>query len=94
MEIASTLRQQYPNAEQLALAAEIQYCYENELCTTELDFVIRRSGMLYFDKVRLDKHIDFIHTYFSNLLRRTETQRTVSYTNFTSALHEVTEFSN
>ena len=90
--IAASIRNNYTDTDQLALAAEMQYCYENELCTCETDFAIRRSGMLYFDKLRLDSHLDFIHEYFNNLLRRTETQKTESYTAFQYAVKVVTEF--
>jgi glycerol-3-phosphate dehydrogenase len=92
LSIALTLRAKYTDTEQLALAAEMQYCYENEMCTTELDFAIRRTGMLYFDKVRLDTHADFIHDYFSTLLGRTNEERATSSLAFQEEIKAVTQF--
>ncbi|MBS1595539.1 MAG: glycerol-3-phosphate dehydrogenase/oxidase [Bacteroidetes bacterium] len=89
---AEELKATYADPEQLALAAEITYSYYNEMVTSELDFVIRRTGMIYFDKARLDKQLEFISSYFSHVLSRTPEQKEKAWKEFSTAVAEVTEF--
>lgn len=86
------LAARYTDGEQLALAAEIQYCYEQEMVADESDFVIRRTGMIYFDKIRLDANLSFISSYFSDILNRTEQQRAEALARITATVQEVTTF--
>ncbi|MCW3125749.1 MAG: Glycerol-3-phosphate dehydrogenase [Bacteroidetes bacterium] len=89
---ADELKDAYKDVDQLALAAEIKYGYDNEMVTNELDFTIRRTGMIYFDKIRLDKSLLFINSYFSQLLTRTEEQNKKALKELTEAVDEVTDF--
>jgi hypothetical protein len=72
LDLAAALKNKYENVDELSLAAEISYCYEHEMIHEETDFVIRRSGMLYFDKSRLDRNLAFIHHLFNTLSVRSE----------------------
>ena len=92
LSIAEKLRGRFVDTDQFTLAAEMQYCFENELCTSEIDFAIRRTGMLYFDKVRLDLHLDFIHQYYSTLLERSSAEGAETYRLFKAAVAAVTDF--
>ena len=46
------------------LRSEIIHCVEYESCWQAADFFDRRTGMLYFDPHRLNKHFDFILDQF------------------------------
>jgi glycerol-3-phosphate dehydrogenase len=92
LELAAALKTRYTDSEQVALAAEIQYGFENEMIADETDFAIRRTGMIYFDKIRLDRNLSFIHDYISALLHRTAPEKTAALKRFTEAVNEVTDF--
>jgi glycerol-3-phosphate dehydrogenase len=92
LEIAENLKSRYADSEQLALAAEMRYCFENEMATNEIDFAVRRTGMLYFDKIRLDTNLSFIHEYFSELLNRSQLEKEVTLKMFKEEIQEVTDF--
>ena len=90
--LAEMIRAEYSDKEQLALAAEMQYCFENEMVAEETDFAIRRTGMIYFDKQRLDTHLDFISGWFSKMLNRNEEAKKQSSERFRAVVKEVTDF--
>lgn len=92
LKIAEQNKNTYSDPDQLALAAEISYCYQYEMATNELDFAIRRTGMIYFDKIRLDKNLSFINSYFSKILNRTEEQGKKALKEFSDGVAEVTDF--
>jgi glycerol-3-phosphate dehydrogenase len=92
LEIAESLRNRYADSEQVALAAEIRYSFDYEMSANEIDFVIRRTGMIYFDKIRLDKHLIFINDFFSELLLRTDGQKASALKRFIEVVSEVTDF--
>jgi glycerol-3-phosphate dehydrogenase len=92
LELAETLKSRYTDNEQVALAAEMQYTFENEMAANEIDFAIRRTGMIYFDKIRLDKHLHFINEYFSALLHRSEVEKAAALKRFADVVKEVTDF--
>jgi len=50
------------------LRAEIWFCIQFELAVSISDFVVRRSGMLYFNMPRLKKYKEIILQEFSNQL--------------------------
>jgi len=62
------------------------------MVANELDFAVRRTGMIYFDKIRLDKNLLFINSYFSKLLNRTEEQGKKALKQFSEVVDEVTSF--
>ena len=92
LEHAEALKTRYSDSEHVALAAEINYSYENEMIVDETDFAIRRTGMIYFDKIRLDKNLSFIHHYFNDLLYRSDAEKGVALKRFAEAVKEVTDF--
>ena len=92
LKYADQCRDKYTDIDELALAAEISYCYDHEMVTCEMDFAIRRTGMIYFDKIRLDKNLPFIHRYFSTILHRTDEQSNKALKEFTEVVAEVTDF--
>ena len=87
LRLAQYMRTGYSDMTQLALAAEIRYCFENEMIIDEADFVVRRTGMLYFDRPTLDTHLTFISGYLSGLLGRDESAAA-------EALHRLRELIN
>jgi glycerol-3-phosphate dehydrogenase len=92
IELAETFKTRFADTEQLALAAEMQYSFDHEMAAGEIDFAVRRTGMIYFDKIRLDKHLLFIHEYFSKLLQRSEEEKAVALHRFKAVVSEVTDF--
>jgi glycerol-3-phosphate dehydrogenase len=54
-------------AESLVLS-ELNYCIEHELTTSAEDFFIRRTGMLYFDPMRLIAAGDAVTAHFGKVL--------------------------
>jgi glycerol-3-phosphate dehydrogenase len=92
IEQCENFKSRYADGEQLALAAEMQYSFENEMVADETDFAIRRTGMIYFDKIRLDRNLTFIHEYFSALLHRSDADKALALKRFTDTVKEVTDF--
>lgn len=50
------------------LLAEAEYCLENELTNNTADFIIRRSGRLYFERPELNGCLDELDAYFNTQL--------------------------
>ena len=92
IEQCENFKSRYADGEQLALAAEMQYSFENEMVAEETDFAVRRTGMIYFDKIRLDRNLTFIHEYFSALLHRSDADKATALKRFTDTVKEVTDF--
>lgn len=92
IELAENFKSRYPDPEQVALAAEMQYSFNNEMVANEIDFAVRRTGMIYFDKIRLDRNVSFINDFFSELLHRTAAEKSISLQRFTEVVKEVTDF--
>lgn len=53
------------------LLAEADYCLENEMTNNSTDFIVRRSGRLYFERPEIDSHINEIDNYFNTQLEYT-----------------------
>jgi glycerol-3-phosphate dehydrogenase len=92
IEHAESVKNRYAHSEQVALAAEMNYCFENEMVANEIDFAVRRTGMIYFDKIRLDRNLAFISEYFSILLHRMEAEKEAALKRFAEVVKEVTDF--
>lgn len=71
-EIAFQLYHQYPNAEERILAAEIQYTVEHEMVCNVCDFLIRRTGMLYFEIAKTKSIYIFVADVIKRLLQLSE----------------------
>jgi glycerol-3-phosphate dehydrogenase len=50
------------------LLAEAEYCLENELTNNTSDFIIRRTGRLYFERPELNGCLDELDAYFNQQL--------------------------
>lgn len=55
------------------LIAEIDYAIQNEMCQNVADFIIRRTGRLYFERPALGKIYPVIHEHFKKVLGVSET---------------------
>ena len=58
------MRSKIADPEKLFEAAELMYSVENEMIYHLNDFLIRRTGKIFFDRINAEKQID----YLSNLL--------------------------
>lgn len=56
---------QHPNA---LLLSEAHYCIEEEMCYTLADFIVRRTGRLYFERPKLPIIIPELETFFQEKL--------------------------
>lgn len=74
------------------LQAEMEYCLENELCTNLSDFIIRRTGRLYFDRPQTANLIPVIENYFNTELNIPEEQATKNKAVFMKEFEGVKRF--
>ncbi|MBK8682935.1 MAG: glycerol-3-phosphate dehydrogenase/oxidase [Bacteroidetes bacterium] len=72
IENAFQLYHQYPNVEERKLAAEIQYTVEHEMVCNLSDFLIRRTGMLYFEIAKAKSVYIFVACVIKQLLQLSE----------------------
>ncbi len=75
-----------------ALAAEIDYCIENEMALKLTDFVVRRSGMLYFELPTLLNKLDFIATHFQLRLNWSMDEKNAQLAQVQQLIKEATTF--
>lgn len=59
------LRSKIADPEKLFEAAELMYCVENEMIYQLNDFLIRRTGKIFFDRKNAQKQIDYLSTILS-----------------------------
>ena len=64
------------------LLAEAEYCLEYELTNNTSDFIIRRTGRLYFDRPQLAGCLDEINQYFNTQLNYSTEQAENNHQNF------------
>ena len=76
------------------LLAEAEYCLENEMTTNSADFLIRRSGRLYFERPEIDSHIEEIDNYFNQQLDYSPEIITRNLHNFEQEYKSVVSFKN
>lgn len=87
-ELATTIK----DAEQRILTAEIWYAIHYEMTNTISDFIIRRTGRLYFERPSLEKTYLFIADEFGRLLNWTEAQRNTNLEDFEKEYQAVMAF--
>ncbi|MEQ9424278.1 MAG: glycerol-3-phosphate dehydrogenase/oxidase [Cyclobacteriaceae bacterium] len=68
LEKFNELESQFKSAEEALLEAEIEYCLKNEMVASALDFIIRRTGRLFFDIDSIAQHKEFILNSLSKKL--------------------------
>jgi glycerol-3-phosphate dehydrogenase len=62
LEIAYDICRTTEDVDMLAISAEFIYCMKHEMVLTLSDFLIRRSGRLYFDRPKVKIYIDELNT--------------------------------
>lgn len=65
---AAHLSDKYKDREQLLLAAELLYCIEEEMVVTPADFLIRRSGKLYFERDEIAGNLPLVQQILQETL--------------------------
>lgn len=80
------------DARERILKAELLYCVENEMVTNISDFLIRRTGRLYFDKPALEKEYKMIIGLLSQILQLPENETENQNLFFEQILKQVVEF--
>lgn len=79
---------------QAILEAEILYCIENEMVQNISDFIIRRSGMLYFDRPALKNVYEDIHEFIGEKLEIDELRQKQNLQRFEIEYKSVVAFKN
>ncbi len=74
------------------LMAEVWYGVEHEMCLSLSDFIIRRTGRLYFERETLAQLYPAIATYQGQLLGWDEAKRQAEISQFEQAYQEVLAF--
>jgi len=70
IEQVKILRTKIADSEKLFEAAELVYCVENEMIYHINDFLIRRTGKIFFDRKNTEKQIDYLSNLLSLQLKR------------------------
>lgn len=70
---AYDLRKEISDPYELILAAEVFYAIENEMVVTLSDFMIRRTGRLYFHPQDIDKDLPLVEKYLTRFLDKDST---------------------
>ncbi len=84
----------YKNSEYPLLLSEIDYSIENEMCQNISDFVIRRTGRLYFERPSLEQIYPLIHQHIVQKLKRSEKDSKKELLEFKEEYQSVMRFKN
>ena len=76
------------------ILAEAEYCLENELTMNASDFLIRRTGRLYFDRPEINTLIEKVDDYFNSQLEYTPEIITRNLKDFEKEYNGVVFFRN
>lgn len=76
------------------LLAEAEYCLENELTNNTSDFIIRRTGRLYFERPELNGCLDELDAYFNQQLNYSSETAAKNLHNFETEYKGVVAFRN
>lgn len=74
------------------LKSELGYCVKNEMVNELSDFLIRRTGRLYFEKPMADKYAAVLNAELAKLLAWTDTQASASLQTYLLESKEVVTF--
>lgn len=74
------------------LTAELNYAVQNEMVTEISDFLIRRTGRLYFEKAVADKYCEPLNEQLAEALDLTEEQKATSLKTYLQESKEVLTF--
>ena len=75
------------------LLAELRYCVDNEMIYELSDFLIRRTGRLYFEKPLADKYAEALNQELTNLLGLSEADAKTSLQTYLNESKDVLNFS-
>lgn len=76
------------------LMAEAEYCLEYELTNNTSDFIIRRTGRLYFERPELNGCLDELDTYFNTQLGYSPEKAAQNLRDFETEYNGVVSFRN
>lgn len=74
------------------LLAELRYCVENEMVTELSDFLIRRTGRLYFEKSLADSYAQALNDELARMLSLSNEQKIASLNTYLAESKEVLTF--
>ncbi len=72
------LRSKFNNEQELFDAAELQYGVEHELVFKLSDFLIRRTGKIFFDRVNTLSKLDYLSSLLSERLQTSESSANIA----------------
>jgi glycerol-3-phosphate dehydrogenase len=72
--------------------AELKYCVENEVVAELSDFLIRRTGKIYFNKKIADKYATILNEELAKLLNLSKDQEKKSLNTYLSESADVLNF--
>ncbi len=72
------LRSKFSNEQELFDAAELQYGVEHELVFKLSDFLIRRTGKIFFDRVNTLSKLDYLSSLLSERLQTSESSANIA----------------
>lgn len=76
------------------LLAEAEYCLENEMTNNLSDFIIRRSGRLYFERPSISNTMQLLDDYYNQQLNYTTELISSNHQLFDKEYHDVVAFRN
>ncbi|HUM51746.1 MAG TPA: glycerol-3-phosphate dehydrogenase/oxidase [Chitinophagales bacterium] len=76
------------------LLAEAEYCLENEMTNNLSDFIIRRSGRLYFERPSISNTMQLLDDYYNQQLNYTTEQISSNHQLFDKEYNDVVAFRN
>mgnify|MGYP002777988793 CR=1 FL=1 len=82
-------RHRSDDAERDLLRAEMAYAIDHEFAVSPLDFLIRRSGMLYFNRPRAVHYRQYLLDFFAVRFQWTADERVMQENKMTLAMDEV-----
>jgi len=85
IENVKSLRAQQADAEKIFDVAELNYCIEHEMVSHLTDFLIRRTGKIFFDRVHTEQQLENLNQIFCEKL---ETENSVAEKILTEAKEE------
>jgi glycerol-3-phosphate dehydrogenase len=81
-----------PNTAQSLLQAEIEYSVKNEMTLTLNDFLIRRTGRLYFERETLEEQAPWALKMMETLLEWNSVEKEKNWVNFQNAYQQAIAF--
>jgi len=90
--LAAGQRANAPDPEKALLKAELQYCIENEMTVTLSDFLIRRTGMLHFERDRIAPLLPWLLDEMAQLLHWNPAQKAANRKQWLEAYHSAVAF--